>query len=174
MPDQEVRLNELEDALNAFEATLKRTLEAEAHRSIDEYLKTLETTTGYSVEASRVTVNVAGLRVSAVGTAPGEPDAAPSTSPRRSPAKKPRAKTKITKKATGRPNSAARTAVRDVLASDAARTFKLDEVRAGLEERGVQVTTTNLHQLLRRLSTAGDIERVGRGEYRITRGDVAA
>jgi hypothetical protein len=76
------------------------------------------------------------------------------------------------KAARSRTGGPVRTALLDAFAitGGAIQTY---ELQRALADRGVDTTVNNLHQQLRRLVQAGEIERAGRGVYRRARGATA-
>lgn len=147
-------------AFEAFEAALRASLEDEARRSVDAALKRLAHEAGpYKVNAVEVDVTIHGLNVT-LGTDARKARPAAPKRVRRSAS---------TGKARGRPPGALRAALLKLFATTDAF-MDTAEVRRHLVEMRVETTDANLHQQLRRLVTAGVIERVGRGVYRSTAG----
>lgn len=147
----------LDEAFETFEVTLRAALEAEAHRSIDAYLKMLDDGGRYRVDVANVSVTVAGLRLTSDDDA-ARPEAAK--------------RAKQARPAKGRAASPARRAILELLAAEPEKAWSITEIREGLEASHVAISVTNMHQLLRRLSAADAVERVGRGQYRFA--DAAA
>ena len=147
----------LPEAFAAFEAALRASLEEEARRSVAAALKRFEHESGpYKVNAVEVDVVIRDLNVTLGGNTGDTRQAAPKR------VRRPKA---AAKRALGRPPGALRAALLQLFASP---DTELDtaEVRRRLGELNVSTTDANLHQQLRRLVGAGQLERVGRGVYR--------
>ncbi len=157
----------LDQAFDAFEDALRQALESEAQRSVQAYLSTLDQNQRFRVEDSNIKVTVAGLTLST--STPPRDAAGPmrvggrAKSPAKDPAKKPKPKGRRSSGA-DRAGSA-RQALLDVLRSDTAKQWTTDEIREGLTASEVEVSATNLHQLLRRVSATDEVDRVARGQY---------
>jgi hypothetical protein len=67
--------------------------------------------------------------------------------------------------ARGRPPGALRNALLDAF-EDPKTTLDVEGLRDHVERNGLSITTDNLHQHLRRLVLAGELERAGRGVYK--------
>jgi hypothetical protein len=164
---------QLNEAFEAFRMTLQQMLEIEAQRSVDEVLARLRREAGpFRVEGADIQVVVRDLKLVAgsAGTA-AESDARSRPAPRR-------------QRRAGAPSRAGRSAgtqrrggVREALlgvVEESGKQIDMDGLREALSSRGVEASTANLHQQLRRLTQSGEIERVGRGMYRKARRKRAA
>jgi hypothetical protein len=156
MPPDRQTHRKLTEAFASFETSLREVLTHEARRSVDGAIERLSLRSGpYRVSDVQVDVLIRTLSVESVH-AESEPP------PRR---KRVRAPAPKRTAARGRPPGPLRTAL---LAAFSVADGDLDTqvVRELLDERGVQCSADNLHQQLRRLVAAGEIERAGRGLYR--------
>lgn len=141
---------EVQDAFGAFEATLREHLTAEARRAVEQALVKLARTPGpFRALGADVEVHLKKLRLEA-------------TPVRRSRASR---RGGTVSPGRGRPPGALRNALLDAFA-DPVTTMHVEELRDHVEGNGLSITTDNLHQHLRRLVLAGELERAGRGVYK--------
>jgi hypothetical protein len=142
---------QLADAFSAFEERLRTVFAAEARQAVDAAAARMATTDGaFRIADIEIDVVISALTVE--------------SGSRRGPAK-PRARRAPRKGARGRPPGALRGAIVDAFSEDGTQRT-IDEVRAYLDRVNLQASTDNLHQHLRRLVQAGELERSGRGLYR--------
>ncbi|MEA2168165.1 MAG: hypothetical protein QOF76_1465 [Solirubrobacteraceae bacterium] len=140
---------EVEDAFGAFEATLREHLTAEARRAVEQALVKLARSPGpFRAIGADVEVKLKALKLEATPAKRSRATRRPGTSPGR-----------------GRPPGALRNALLDAF-SDPTATKHVEELRDHVEGNGLTITTDNLHQHLRRLVLAGELERAGRGVYK--------
>lgn len=121
----------------------------------------------FRVEDFQVEVVVRGLRLTDASASGGGTAEAPKRKPaaRRKPAKKPaRRPASASSAKRGRPVGGVRLALLSAFDSVDGE-LSTEEIRAALSQQGVETTTDNLHQQLRRLVQAGELARVGRGRY---------
>jgi hypothetical protein len=157
---------QLADAFGAFRDALQATLQVQAQRSIDAEIERLgreQAGTDFRVLNATVSVQVQDVTVaSSVPAARPRPrPAAQSRARRRRSGGKPAA-------ASGPAASRRRGAVADavIAAFSGASELTVGQLHEHLEASGVESTVNNLHQQLRRLVSAGILERAGRGVYR--------
>ncbi len=142
---------QLTEAFDAFERTLCKMLTEEARRSVDGTIKRLSHADGpFRVRGVEVEVVIRNLRIEAAR-------------PRRR-ARSP-ASGRSTGAGRGRPPGALRTAILDAFSSGD-HDVSTDDIRGHLQARKVKANADNLHQHLRRLVQAGELDRTGRGVYR--------
>jgi hypothetical protein len=143
---------ELTDAFDAFRAALRQVLEDEAQRSVTATIERLGSGDGpFRVVDADVQVVIRRLELSADAAESDRSAATPRA--RRAPA----------------PSGRGRSAVREALIATFATAdaeMTADDVQAALARRGVETSTDNLYQQLRRLVQAGELVRPGRGRYR--------
>jgi hypothetical protein len=154
----------LAQAFESFEASLQELLTTEARASVDQALERLSLATGpFRINDVQVDVVVRSLSVEA---APAHAGTAPR--PRRKSRPRPARKAGAKARGAGRPPGPLRSALVETFTATDAE-LDTQAVRASLDARGVKATNDNLHQQLRRLVTAGVLERSGRGRYRRAR-----
>ena len=152
----------LTEAFESFEASLRDLLTTQARESVDQALDKLSLRTGpFRINDVQVDVVIRGLNVEATqehgkGVSRRYPEPGRKRSTKRA---------RSRRSTVGRPPGALRSALIDIFA-DTESELDTDALRAVLDARGVKTSTDNLHQQLRRLVTAGILERVGRGRYR--------
>jgi hypothetical protein len=153
------------EAFRSFETSLREMLAAEARESVNQTLERLSVSAGpFRVEDVQVEVVIRGLRVEAAQ----DHDRAPT--PRRvrkaaAPARRSNPRNSAPRKPSGRPPGALRSTLLETFEQTEGE-LNTDALRKVLDARGVTASTDNLHQQLRRLVTAGLLERSGRGRYR--------
>jgi hypothetical protein len=163
---------ELSAAFAAFTESLKAALTAEAQRSVDGAIERLSLTAGpfrvQDIELEVVIRNVSVTTQAAAesGAREARPAATKPAAKRRSAARRSGAKSgaRTGTRGRGRPVGALRRAILEEFADADAR-LTLDDLRDRLAKRDVKSSDDNLHQQLRRLVTAGELSRVGRGVY---------
>lgn len=147
----------LGQAFEAFECTLREMLTEEARRSVDGTIERLSHVEGpFRLRGVEVEVVIRSLSVETADH--GESRARPRPQGRRS-ASKSRTQSR------GRPPGALRTAILDAFGAEDA-SLSTDDLRGHLRAREVEAKPDNLHQQLRRLVQAGELDRTGRGTYR--------
>jgi hypothetical protein len=139
---------ELADAFDAFRAALRQVLEDEAQRSVKATIERLGSAGGpFTVVDADVEVVIRRLELSAGAHEGARSAAAKAPAP------------------VGRGRSAVREALIATFATADAE-MTADEVQSALARRGVETSTDNLYQQLRRLVQAGELVRPSRGRYR--------
>lgn len=155
------RSNEIEDVLAAFEKALREALEDGARESAAAMLDTLSVGGGpFVVSDVEFDVVIRNLTVKAAAASTSHKE---STRARKRPARS-RAAVSAGPAKPGRKPGPVRSAILDVFSEGGAE-LDTAALRRGLDERGVVTSADNLHQQLRRLVTAGELERKGRGLY---------
>jgi hypothetical protein len=161
MADDPRDADRINDAFASFTDGLRELLTAEARRSVDGAIERLTQTAGpFRLDGVEVEVVIRNMHISAVEAeereaakpAPRRAAPAKATAPRRPGGR-------------GRPAGELRQAILEEFEHDPAE-HDLAAIRDRLAARRVQTTDDNLHQQLRRLVTAGRLERVARGVYR--------
>lgn len=146
---------QLDDAFEKFRDTLQDLLELEARRSVDGTIRNLKTSGPFTVESATVEVVIRDIKLaSPASNAP----AARSTT-------RPSQKSLTSGRRGGRPPGGLRTALL-MHFGPPGQERATSEIHQLLQEHGVEATSANLHQQLRRLVDAGEFERSGRGRYR--------
>jgi hypothetical protein len=153
----------LAEAFESFEASLREMLAEQARDSVNQTLERLSVNAGpFRIDDEQVDVVIRSLRVEAAA----DHDAAPPRRRTRKAAPRRRRKPKpAARKGAGRPPGALRTALLETFEQTDGE-LDTDALRKVLDSRGITASTDNLHQQLRRLLTAGVLERSGRGRYR--------
>lgn len=146
----------LGQAFEAFESTLREMLTEEARRSVDGTIERLSRSEGpFRLRKLEVEVVIRSLKVEAAHRDSGR--ARPAVQSRRKAPKR-------GSQGRGRPPGALRTAILDAFSGGAS--MSTEELRHHLDAHKVQAKPDNLHQQLRRLVKAGELDRIGRGMYR--------
>ncbi len=164
-PQQSAAQKKLSQTFQSFESTLREMLTDEARRSIDGTLERLAHAQGpFRVHRVEVDVVIRHLSVEGAQRADGAPArsrraTAARSRPGRRPASAKRSGTR------GRPPGALRTALLEAFESGESE-LTTDALREHLDARGVKTNADNLHQHLRRLVQAGELQRTRRGVYR--------
>jgi hypothetical protein len=150
----------LREAFDAFRTALQLMLQDEARTSVENAVDRLAGQNDeFTVADVEVEVTVVGLTLQSRDV--GQASAA---------RQKQIARREAPEKASPGPRRGARGGVRqailDSFGSQTDAELTISDVSAAVEARGVTTTTNNLHQQLRRLVQAGDLDRAGRGRYR--------
>jgi hypothetical protein len=147
---------QLADAFNAFEEGLRLVFAAEARQAVEAAAARMAAGDGtFRIADIQIDVVISSLTVESGAGKPTTPKRRPTRSASRS-------------GAPGRPPGALRSAIVDAFADDRAQ-LTIDDIRTHLERAKLRASTDNLHQHLRRLVKAGELERSGRGLYRRAR-----
>jgi hypothetical protein len=146
---------QLQEAFEAFRDALQQLLEEQAQQSVADTLERLAKEGGpFRVQDAHIEVVIRDLTV-----ASGQ-SAATAVAPRRTQAP-PRARRS---RRAGQRRGGVKEAM--VAAIGADEEVGIADFEQRLKKAGVTTSTNNLHQQLRRLVQAGEIERSGRGRYR--------
>jgi hypothetical protein len=153
---------QLNEAFKSFRQALQSLLEEEAQTSVQRALDRIaKEGTPFSVSDAKVEVMVTGLTVAA-----GDAAAAP-TAKRASTA--PPKRTRTSDSSSRRRGGRRRGGVREALLASFDKPgaeLSIEDLGTSLQEQGVQSTSNNVHQQLRRLVQAGELTRAGRGIYK--------
>lgn len=154
----------IENAVRLFEESLRDLLASEAQESVDGAVRRLSRSTGpFRISGVEVDVVIRNLKLEAVGD---HDRGGPETRRRKRPAaRKRKPKAPAGRSSRGRPPGPVRSALLETFAGSDGE-MSVADLRAALRDRKVKSTDENLHQQLRRLAQAGEIERAGRGQYR--------
>jgi hypothetical protein len=149
---------QLAAAFVAFEETLRAALTTEARSAVEAAIARLKVNEGpFRVLDIEVDLVIRSMTLEAGGRPPAKPRAA----------RAPAGRSRRPSASRGRPPGAIRTAIVGAFA-DSTTPLSVDTVRDQLGKRGLDASSDNLHQHLRRLVKSGELERAGRGIYRRT------
>jgi hypothetical protein len=154
---------QLRDAFDAFRSALEVMLQDEARASVEKAVDRLAADSDqFTVADVQVEVTVLGLTLQSKDVG-----GAAQTRPRQATH---RATAKAHQPARRNRRPAARGGVREAILAafvdDPAQEMTVSELGSAVESLGITTTTNNLHQQLRRLVQAGELDRAGRGQYR--------
>jgi hypothetical protein len=151
----------LREAFDAFRTALQLMLQDEARASVEQAVDRLAGQHDqFTVADVQVEVTVVGLTLQSGDTGPASAAGRGRT-----------ARPEVSRNAPARPRrrgarGGVRQAILDSFGPERNAELTISDVTAAVEARGVTTTTNNLHQQLRRLVQAGELDRAGRGRYR--------
>ncbi len=166
-PHQSAAQKKLSQAFQSFESTLREMLTDEARRSIDGTLERLSHAQGpFRVHGVEVEVVIRHLTVEGAQGADGHGVPARSRRAVAARSRPGRERAALKRSGTrGRPPGVLRRALLEAFDADQSE-LTTDALREHLDAHGVKTNADNLHQHLRRLVQAGELQRTRRGVYR--------